>query len=222
MLNLQHPFKHVSIESVKQEIKALDERCKGEYGFANSDEDYSLLVDVEILLDNMKANEVDPSTVEIIDEEEIPFQEWLYNYSDMEKLKSDNSYNWCSPLSHDINFEVWGHDESEPIYVVVRVHRIGDIRGNYTDEFILSYENYDDFLYSTMEDASKDIEIPFEYEDKKYYAEIRVEWYRECSDVRIMDENFEEEILDLYDVYISADTKEEIIEKMQELMAENL
>ena len=141
MKNFKHPFKHVSIEDVKKEIKALDEKYEGQYGFANSEEDYSLLVDVKNLLDNMKANEVDPSTmVEIVNDEdeceEISFQTWLYDYSGMEYLKSDNSYNWSSPLSHDINFEVWGYSESEPLYVVVRVHRMGDIRGNYTDEII--------------------------------------------------------------------------------------
>lgn len=227
MLNFKHPFKHVSIEDVKKEIKALDEKYEGQYEFANSEEDYSLLVDVKNLLDNMKANEVDPSTmVEIVNDEdeceEISFQTWLYDYSGMEYLKSDNSYNWSSPLSHDINFEVWGYSESEPLYVVVRVHRMGDIRGNYTDEIILSYENYDDFLYSTMEDVSEYVGLEFEYNGEKYHATITIDWYKECPDVSIMNENCDEEILDLYDVYIGEDTKEGIIEKLQELMADNL
>ena len=227
MFNLQHPFKHVSIEDVKKEIKALDEQGKENYSFANSEDEYSLLVDVKNLLDNMKANEIDPSTmIEIeVDEdeyEEIPFQTWLYEYSGLEELKADNSYNWCSPLSHDINFEVWGVSETEEIYVVVRVHRLGDIRGNYTDEIILSYDNYDDFMYSNIEDTSKFVGFEFDYNGEKYNADIVVDWYKECPDVRIMDENCDEEILDLYDVYIDADNKEELIEKMRELVAENL
>ena len=108
MLNLNHPFAHVSIEDVKKEIKALDEQCKGNYSFANSEDDYSLLVDVKNLLDNMQANEIDPTETVEIDGEEIPFQTWLYEYSDMEELKADNSYNWCSPLSHGELAEVYG------------------------------------------------------------------------------------------------------------------
>ena len=232
MLNLKHPFAHVTIEDVKKEIKALDEQCKGEYGFANSEDKYSLLVDVKNLLDNMKANEIDPTEMVEIDGEEIPFQTWLYEYSDMEELKADNSYNWCSPLSHDINFEVWGYSETEEIFVVVRVHRMGDIRGNYTDEIILKYDNYDDFMYSNMENVSKFVGFEFDYEGEKYHAEIDVEWYKDGCDVHIWSENvvdingstlaYDNEILDLYDVYIDADNKEELIEKMQELLAENL
>ena len=221
MLNLKHPFAHVTIEDVKKEIKTLDEQCKGNYSFANSEDEYSLLVDVKNLLDNMKANEIDPTETVEIDGEEIPFQTWLYEYSNMENLKADNSYNWCSPLSHDINFEVWGYSETEEIFVVVRVHRTGDIRGNYTDEIILKYDNYDDFMYSNMENVSKFVGFEFDYEGEKYIADIVIEWFKECQDVRIMDENYNE-ILDLYDVYLDADNKDELIEKMKELLAENL
>ena len=91
----------------------------------------------------------------------------------------------------------------------------------YTDEIILKYDNYDDFLYSNMENVSKFVGFEFDYEGEKYIADIVIEWFKECQDVRIMDENYNE-ILDLYDVYLDADNKDELIEKMKELLAENL
>lgn len=227
MFNLKHPFNHVSIEDVKKEIKELDEQCKGQYLFANSEDKYSLLVDVKNLLDNMKDREIHPSTVvEIINDddeyEEISFQTWLYDYSGLEYLRGDNSYNWSSPLSHDINFELWGTTETDELYVVVRVHRMGDIRGNYTDEIILQYSSYDDFLYSNIEDTDKFVCVDFNHNEKNYSADIVVNWYRDTVDVRIMDSDSDEEILDLYDLYIHSENKDELISEMKKLLDENM
>lgn len=223
MFNLTHPFNHVTIEDVKKEIMELDTACKNEYGFANHDDEFSLLVDVKNLLDKMASNEIDPSEmVEIDDDVEIPFQKWLYEYSDMENLKADNSYNWTSPLSHDINFEYWGHSENEEGYVVVRVHRMGDIRGNYTDEIILKYDSYESFLYDTMEETGKYVGVEIEHDGKKYQVSINIEWYKDGMDVTVWDEKWDEQILDMYDVYLHADNKDELIEELKKLLAENL
>ncbi len=67
-------------------------------------------------------------------------------------INSDNSYNWCSPLSHDINIDEFEYNDTR--YCAVMVHLGGDIRGNYSYYFILECD-FDDLLqiefYPTVE-----------------------------------------------------------------------
>ena len=159
----------------------------------------------------------------IFDEfEEITFQDWLYEYSDLDRLHCSNSYNWTSPLSHDINYEVYGYDENSTVFIVIRVHKFGDIRGNYTDEIIVKYNSYESFLYHTMEYVTKEVSFYFDYNNKEYCASIRTDWYRNDTDVIIYDKNLDEIILEEYNVYLQGENKQELIEEMQQLMIENL
>lgn len=52
--------------------------------------------------------------------------------------KADNTYNWNSPISNDINFEIYKEDG---YYICVRVHRYGDVRCNYTDDIWFYFDN---------------------------------------------------------------------------------
>lgn len=221
-------YKHTTIENVKNEIKLVDEKYRDTHSFANSDDEYSLLIDVKEFLDVLKPNEVSPNEVVEIptdddDEfEEITFQDWLYEYSDLDRLRCHNSYNWTSPLSHDINFEVYGYDENSTVFIVIRVHKFGDIRGNYTDEIIVKYDSYESFLCHTMDYATKEVSFYFDYNNKEYCASIRTDWYRDDTDVIIYDKNLDEIILEEYNVYLQGENKQELIEEMQQLMIENL
>lgn len=220
-------YKHTTIENVKNEIKLVDEKYRDTYSFANSDDEYSLLVDVKEFLDVLKPNEVSPNEVVEIptddnDEfEEITFQDWLYEYSGMNRLRCDNSYNWTSPLSHDINFEVYGYDENRTVFIVIRVHKFGDIRGNYTDEIIVKYDSFDSFMYDTMDYARKFIDLDFDYNGENYKATIRLDWYSDSMDVSVCTENYDD-VLDLDGVYLHGENQQELIEEMQQLMIENL
>lgn len=56
---------------------------------------------------------------------------------------ADNSYNWSSPLSHDINITEFKYNDNT--YVAIMVHLGGDIRGNYSYYFILECD-FDDLF----------------------------------------------------------------------------
>ena len=216
-----YAYKHTTIENVKNEIKLVDEKNGYNYG-----DEYDLYVNVQDLLDALKSHEITSDTmVEIFTDddevEEIPFQKWLYDYSDMKCLECGNSYNWTSPLSHDINYEVYGYDMDSTVYIVIRVHKTGDIRGNYTDEIIVKFDSYDSFIYDTMDYARKFIDLDFDYDGENYKATIRLDWYSDSMDVSVCTENYDD-VLDLDGVYLYGENKQELIEEMQKLMSENL
>lgn len=85
----------------------------------------------------------------------LPILEELKEYEDLEidsKLtdelyvdyeKADNTYNWGSPLSNDLEIR-WGKINDED-YVLFAVHLYGDVRCNYTDYVALKMY-IDDFL----------------------------------------------------------------------------
>ena len=54
-----------------------------------------------------------------------------------------NTYNWNANISHDIDvaeLEICGYT-----YMAIMVHRYGDVRGNYTDRFIVKFDDICDF-----------------------------------------------------------------------------
>jgi hypothetical protein len=60
-------------------------------------------------------------------------------------LNGDNSYNYSSDLSQDINFHTFGNESSDyPTMMLVEVHQGGDVRGNYGAYrlFNLDYDSY--------------------------------------------------------------------------------
>ena len=81
------------------------------------------------------------------------FYNWLEQY-EYKEVKCDNSYNWGSPLSNDIDFTIYHNITLDEYYVTMKIHRYGDVRGNYTEEFILKYDSEDDF-YSSLSDCNK-------------------------------------------------------------------
>lgn len=51
-----------------------------------------------------------------------------------------NTYNWNANINHDIDvaeLELNGHT-----YMAIMVHRYGDVRANYTDRFLVRFDNY--------------------------------------------------------------------------------
>lgn len=81
----------------------------------------------------------------------IPILEELKEYEDLEidseltdKLYTEdydmgyNTYNWCSPLSNNLEIRCGKIDDED--YVLIAVHLYGDIRCNYTDYFALKMD----------------------------------------------------------------------------------
>lgn len=81
-----------------------------------------------------------------------------------------NTYNWNANISHDIDvaeLEICGYT-----YMAIMVHRYGDVRANYTDRFVVKFEDICDFhelenciQYKTIMDGKYtcDINIFSEY-----------------------------------------------------------
>lgn len=59
----------------------------------------------------------------------------------LEEIRSDNTYNYLAPVNYDIDFTMYECKELDKIYVALRVHKNGDIRGGYTDSIILQFNN---------------------------------------------------------------------------------
>ena len=59
-----------------------------------------------------------------------------------------NTYNWNSNIDHDINVaEMYLNGYT---YMAIMVHRYGDIRANYTDRFLVRFDNkYDWFEFNS-------------------------------------------------------------------------
>ena len=53
---------------------------------------------------------------------------------------ADNTYNWNANISNDLDFRTKDH------YALVKVHLYGDIRGGYSDCFVIDMENDDNFV----------------------------------------------------------------------------
>ena len=69
---------------------------------------------------------------------------------DYHNSKSDNTCNWNSPISNDINFNVY--EKMDGYYIVeCRIHRYGDVRTNYTDTFLLEFTHDSGFLEVLLE-----------------------------------------------------------------------
>lgn len=82
-----------------------------------------------------------------------------------------NTYNWNSNIDHDIDvaeLEVDGYT-----YMAIMVHRYGDVRGNYTDRFLVRFYNSHEWY---------DLESIMQYKticDGRY-----------CIDINIMSETY--------------------------------
>ena len=54
--------------------------------------------------------------------------------------KGDNSYNWSGNVSHDFDIKIYKNAFDGGVFVEFKVHRFGDVRGNYTESVILQFD----------------------------------------------------------------------------------
>ena len=204
-------FGYTTIENLKKEFGEMIGKEVG-YGYfrhTESDvEENELTISIFDVLDELECFEVTEKTIwdsEIEEEVEMDMKEYFEKGLDegfLTECGSDNSYNWNSPISHHINFEIY-HNIDEGNYIVrFRVHcGYCDVRVGYSDWVYLECNSDYDFLEALME-CGKWIEV--EMDGKQYYVtievlsdEIRLESYDE--------ENGYEEIYD---------DRDEILEEM--------
>ena len=135
--------------------------------------------------DNVICGNVLPLLYELKDYEIEATEEcinWVINNAD----RHWNTYNWNANINHDI--DVAELDIDGYTYMAIMVHRYGDIRANYTDRFLVRFD--DEYEW-------------FELESRVQYKTICDGRY--CVDIDIMSEAYyvwdNEEEVDLGEFY---------------------
>ena len=137
----------------------------------------------------LDALEIDDFTINIIDVlkalepyeitesiEELTESGYIYNDCD---YKGDNSYNWMAPVNHHFNFNIYDNENTAcgVCYIEFKVHRFGDVRGNYTESVMLEFMNDYEF-YEALSECNK-------------YNTIEIDGINYSVDVNILSDTFE-------------------------------
>ena len=93
--------------------------------------------------------------------------------------KGDNSYNWNAPVNHDFDFKIYNNNNTanNVCYIEFKVHRFGDVRGNYTESVVLEFMGDYEF-YETMLECNK-------------YNTVEIDGINYNVDVNIFSDTFE-------------------------------
>lgn len=90
--------------------------------------------------------------------------EWIKNFLNNPKVKGDNTYNCNANISNDINMNYLVTADGSEIMVIM-VHLAGDIRANYTDYFVVKFD--DDYTFYELESLTQIIDI-----DNRFSADV--------------------------------------------------
>ena len=160
------------------------------------------------IVDYWTFEEEDGEDIEVL--EEITCEEYLDILDDngfLVEKNSGNTYNWSAPVSNDFYYDIYKNLRDDNLIIEIAVHRYGDVRGNYTDEFYIIVDSIDEFHEILTE---CDIYNTVEIDGKEYYV-----------DVRMFDDTFEVSDNDGYYIgSIYAEDDEEAIEEIKELIEE--
>ena len=152
--------------------------------------------------------EEDGEDIEVL--EEITCEEYLDILDDngfLVEEKSNNTYNWSAPVSNDFYFYIYKNLRDDNLIIKIAIHRYGDVRCNYTDEFCIIVDSEDEF-YDILTECN--IFNTVEVDGKEYYVDIRM-----FSDVFEVSDTDGECIGTIY-----AEDDEEAIREIKELIEE--
>ena len=211
-MNKNYETERTTIEGLKKELSSLyDGKKHGRGYFVTTFEDIKeneLSISIFDVLDSLEAFEI--TKKEMYDSEEEEYFEYdIEEYFEkgleegfLTECGTDNTYNWNSPISHHINFEIY-HNLDEGNYIVrFRVHcGYCDVRVGYSDWVYLECNSDYDFLEALME-CGKWIEV--EMDGKTYYVTIEV-----ISDEIRLESYENEEYEEIY-----GDDRDTILEEM--------
>jgi hypothetical protein len=160
--------------------------------------DEVMLVDIVPILETLKSVEVNPHDVGVTDEElRDDILETILERKGWHVGNSDNSYNWSGCISNDINIcsvyppdtpeEETKNEYSDYEHIVFRVHRWGDVRGNYSEDMLV-HCTFMSWLEDEYEWGFSDSKI-VEVEGKEFAIDYSI--FNE--EMRVMDaENWED------------------------------
>ena len=212
-MNKKYECEFTTIENLRSELGSLyDGEKHGSGYFVTTFEDIKeneLSISIFDVLDSLEAFEITEKDIYNSDEEEyeeMDIEEYWDKGTDegwLTECCADNTYNWNSPISHHINFEIY-HNIEEGNYIVrFRVHcGYCDVRVGYSDWIYLEFSWENEFLEVLMEECSKSIDV--EMDGKQYYVTIEV-----LSDEIRLESYENEEYEEIY-----GDDRDTILEEM--------
>ena len=210
-MNKNYESERTTIKGLRNELGSLYDGEKHGRGYFvttfEEPKENELSISIFDVLDNLEYAEITKKTIwnsEIEEEIEVDIEEYWDKGTDdgwLVECCADNTYNWNSPISHHINFEIY-HNIEEGNYIVrFRVHcGYCDVRVGYSSWVYLECNSDYDFLEALM--CGKWIEV--EMDGKTYCISIDVM----SDEIRL--ESYDEE--NGYDEIF--DEKEEILEEM--------
>lgn len=95
---------------------------------------------------NEELDDYEVKKFENIDE----YLDYLHDIGEIKEIAADNSYNWSSPVSNDFNYTIYELQSTGEVLVEFKVHRYGDVRGNYTESTLLKFDNDYEFAEALM------------------------------------------------------------------------
>lgn len=81
--------------------------------------------------------------------------EWIEDFANNEDVKGGNTYNWSANISNDLNIQYL--ESSDGVIILIMVHLYGDIRGGYSDYFVVKFDNMCEFYELESTTQIKDI-----------------------------------------------------------------
>ena len=134
----------------------------------NNLEDY----EIPEIIDYWTFKEEDGEDIEVL--EEITCEEYL-EILDEEGLlvekNSNNTYNWSAPISNDFYYHIYKNLRDDNLIIKIAIHKYGDARCNYTDEFCIIVDSEEEFYDILCESNTFNT---IEIDEKKYYIDIRL------------------------------------------------
>ena len=97
------------------------------------------------IADNIMCGEVLDVLEELKEHEISVSDEWIENFKNNPKVKGDNTYNYNANISNDLHMNYLENDDGEVIMLIM-VHLYGDIRGGYSDYFVVMFDSMYEFF----------------------------------------------------------------------------
>ena len=162
--------------------------------------------------------EIDFKKLYNVDFDDVIYEDKEGNYISIDtdyKNTANNSYNWSSQVVFNYQqIQVINKYDYEHVYIAIKFHRYGDVRGNYTDYMILDM-SMDEFYEVLMESTRVYTTITINNED----YEISTDCLKEGCIFDIYSNNIDE-----CDVFLDIDnlrSKTSIKKALKEYLKEN-
>lgn len=175
--------KIITINEVKREIEELRGQTVRIFGQPTKlpSEVEDVEIDVLDVLEDLKFYEIEPIIYEYdseLDEyvEAIENDVWQYldkvdELDGIKEVRHDNSYNWNSPISNDIDYIMYENLSTGQYLVLLKVHRYGDVRVNYTDYTLLKFDEEYEF-YEVISNCNRHVNITVDDNEYSVYINI--------------------------------------------------